>query len=94
MSTTFSNPQALAELGEKIYRDKYKADYEANHDGQFVVIDVKTGAAYLGPTPEAAYEAATKAAANGLFHLIKVGSAGAFRVSYTSNANMDWIFRV
>jgi hypothetical protein len=94
MGTTFSNPQALAERGEKIYQAKFKKDFEAKYDGQFVVIDVKSEAAYVGKTPEAAYEAATKAAPNGLFHLIKVGSAGAFRVSYTSHGNVDWVFRV
>jgi hypothetical protein len=91
---TFSNPRALAELGEKIYQNKFKKDFEAKYDGQFVVIDVKSESAYVGKTPEDAYEAATKVDPNGLFHLVKVGSAGAFRVSYTTHGDMDWIFRV
>ena len=94
MSTNpISNPKAAAELGEKIYRERYKDAYERDHAGQFVAIDIVTQAAYLAATPEAALGQARLAAPTGSFHLIQVGHGGAFRVGYTQSSNMDWIFQ-
>jgi len=88
-----SNPQAIADQGERIYAERYKAQFEAEHLGKFVAIDIKTGHATLGSTSDEALESAKKINPNGLFHLIRVGSPGAFRVSYTSNGNNDWLYR-
>jgi hypothetical protein len=88
-----SNPKAIAERGEAIYREKYKAAYEAEYLGKFVAIDVKSEHAYMGDSADEALELARKEAPTGLFHLMKIGSPGAFRVSYSSNAKLDWIFR-
>jgi hypothetical protein len=94
MDARLSNPKYIADMGEKIYADKYKAEYEQRYLGQFVAIDVATGSAYRGTSPEAAYQAAQQGSPRGIFHLIRVGEAGAFRVSYaSSNAIVDWIFR-
>ena len=91
---SLSNPQAIAEAGEKIYREKYQARFEEEHLGKFVAINVLTEEAYLGDLPEEAFQKARKAAPKGLFHLMRIGSPGAFRVSYSSNAaSSDWIFR-
>lgn len=88
-----TNPLALAEAAEKIYNVKYRVDFETHHIGKFAVIDVVTEQAYLGETPEEAYNQARQAAPKGMFHLIKVGERGAFRVSYAADARMDWVFR-
>ena len=88
-----SNPKAVAERGEQIYKEKYKNTYESEYPSKFVAIDVMTEKPYIANSPMEALEAARKDAPQGLFHLIKVGSRGAFRVSYTNNATMDWIFR-
>lgn len=90
-----TNPKAIAELGEKIYSEQYKEQYERDHPGKFVAIDVATQKAYIGETPEGVLDAARADSPNGIFHLIQVGFSGAFRVSYTyhTDANMDWIFR-
>lgn len=94
MSTSpISNPKVAAELGEKIYRDRFKDAYEREHAGKFVAINVTTGDPYIADTPEGALDAAYAAAPTGLFHLIQVGHSGAFRVSYTQTSGMDWIFR-
>ncbi len=82
-----SDPRAIAELGEKIYSERYRAQYEAEHLGKFVAINVKTAHATLGSTSEEALESARTADPKGLFHLIRIGSAGAFRVSYTLHAD-------
>jgi hypothetical protein len=88
-----SNPQAIADQGERIYTERYKAQFEAEHLGKFVAIDIKTGHATLGNTSDEALENAKKTNPTGLFHLIRVGSPGAFRVSYASNGNNDWLYR-
>jgi hypothetical protein len=88
-----SNPKAIAETGEKIYNDKYRAQYESEHSGSFVAINVRTEHATLGATPEEALDEARKNDPLGIFHLIRVGSIGAFRVSYTLHENNDWLSR-
>jgi hypothetical protein len=88
-----SNPKAAAALGEQIYSDNFRAEYEVTHFGKFVAIDVQSKTAYLGDSAEEALDKARKASPNGVFHLIKVGSTGAFRVSYTNNGTLDWLFR-
>lgn len=93
MSTSFSNPSAIAEQGEKIYKEQYKEAYERDHLGKFVAIDVTTGKAYIADAPEVAMEEARTRAPSGIFHLIQVGHAAAFRLSCSSDAAVDWIFR-
>lgn len=94
MSPRLSNPKAIAELGEKIYREQYKEAYEREHPGQFAAIDTTTGKAYLADAPEVALENARADSPAGLFHLIQVGFAGAIRVSHTNDPTaVDWIFR-
>jgi len=88
-----NDPRVIAERGENIYRTKYKTTYETEHAGKFVAIDIITEKAYIADSPSEALEDARKDSPQGLFHLIKVGSLGAFRVSYTTNATTDWLFR-
>jgi hypothetical protein len=76
------NPEAIAELGERIYADRYKDEYESRYPGWFVAIEVNSGEAYPAEVPEKALELGMAAAPEGLFHLIKVGSSGAFRVHF------------
>jgi hypothetical protein len=56
----------------------------------FVAINVLTGDAYIAATPEDALDTGHKAAPSGIFHLIQVGHAGAFRVSCAQSSNVDW----
>ena len=89
-----SNPQAIAEVGLKIYKEKFQTEYEKTHLGSFAAIDVVSQLIYVADTPEKALKDGKDADPNGFFHLIKIGSAGAFRVSYSShNANNTWLFR-
>jgi hypothetical protein len=86
-----SNPKVIADRGEKIYNENYKTAFEVEHPGKFVAIDIQSKQAFLGGSAEDALDAARKASPQGLFHLIKVGSQGAFRVSYNRNENLDWL---
>ncbi len=96
METTpsLSNPKSVAEAGEKIYKDKYKQEYERDHLGEFVAIDVRSQRATLGDSAESALERARQNDPNGIFHLIRVGFTGAFQVSYSyaRHADNDWLF--
>lgn len=92
MQNPFLHPKAIVEAGEKIYRETYQQEYEAKHQGKFVAIDIYTAKAFLGGTSEEALRIARTEEPNGVFHLIRVGSPGAFRVSY-SDANVDWLFQ-
>ena len=88
-----SNPKEIAETGEKIYNEKYRAQYEAEHLGKFVAINIRSGHATLAETSEEALQMAKAADPSGLFHLIRVGSPGAFRVSYAQHGDNDWLYR-
>lgn len=92
MPQQFTNPQEIAEAGQRIF-DKRRHEFETLYPGQFVVIDIETEAFYPAPHPEEALSKAREANPRGKFHLIKVGSAGAFRVSYSLNARRQWLFR-
>lgn len=85
--------QKIAEAGEKIYAEKYKEKFEREHPQQYAVIDILTGNAYVGEFAEDAMQKATKSAPNGVFHLIRIGSAGAFKVSRVANPHVsNWPF--
>ncbi|MFQ5927025.1 MAG: hypothetical protein ACE5MH_06275 [Terriglobia bacterium] len=88
-----TNPKEIGERGEQIYEKKYKDEYEARHKGKFAAIEVYSEQAFVAETPERALDEGRKAVPEGVFHLIRVGSPGAFRVSYTSDANVDWLFQ-
>ena len=92
MNLSLSDPKAVAEAGERIYRDRYKKNLEETHLGEFVAIEVRTEQAYLGETPEDALNKGRTQSPNGIFHLMKVGSPGAFRVGYAS-PTPDWLFQ-
>ena len=85
------DPREVAEKGEAIYAAKFRENYEAEKLGQFVAIDVLTEEAYVGAQPEEALDLARREAPDGIFHLIKIGSEGAFRVSYTADVGSDWV---
>ncbi len=93
MAPNLSNPKTVAELGERIYRERYKNLFEQEHPGWFAAIDVTTERAYVAEYSEGALETASKAAPRGIFHLVQIGHTGAFRLSYAHHTSVDWLFR-
>ncbi len=86
-------PQAIAERGEQIYKEKYQADYEKRFLNKFVAIDIATGEAYVADSPTEAILAGQKAEhVGGPFHVIKIGSPGVYRVGHSAGNQRDWIF--
>jgi hypothetical protein len=77
-----NDPRAIAQKGEEIYNSKYRKEYEAKHDGKFVAINIDDESATIGDTASATLFAAREQHPNGLFHLMRVGHAGAFQVGF------------
>lgn len=90
MEKQFANPQEIAAAGQRIYEAKFKIDYEKKHAGCFLAIDVTSEQAFLSEQPEEALRKGQEASPSGIFHLMKIGASGAFRVSYNSNARSEW----
>lgn len=82
--TVLDSPEKIAEAGERIYAHRYKADLESTSRGSYVAIDVLSGRAYVAQFPEQALEKARTEAAHGVFHLIRIGAPGAFKISFSS----------
>jgi hypothetical protein len=80
MAPNLNDPRAISEAGERIYNQRYKQDFEANHPGEFVAIDVIGESATLGNTASETLMKAKAQHPTGVFHLIRVGHAGAFEV--------------
>jgi len=86
-------PHDINDRGNAIYKRKFKEIYEKEHLGKFLAIDVETEEGYLGDSPEQAIEAAQAQNINGFFHLVKIGSPGVFRVSFTRSRAHDGVLR-
>lgn len=85
-----TDPGKIADAAEKMYEERYRKELEESYSGQFVVIDVKSGEAYRGEFAEDALTLARKRSPYGVFHLIRIGSPGAFRVSYVGQHTASW----
>ncbi len=86
----FTDPVKLAEAAEAIYNVRYRESLAASHPGQFVVIDMNDEEAYVGEFPEEALKKAKEKAPDGVFHLIRIGAPGAFKVSYVERQASSW----
>lgn len=73
-------PQQVAEEGEKIYTEQLKTKLEREHIGKFVAIDVVSGEYFLGDDILAALEKARNKYPDRVFHTIKIGSQGVFKL--------------
>ncbi len=93
MKNQFSNPKRIADAGERIYKTKFQQELEKTANGKFVAIDVISGSASMGETPEQALNAARKEDPKGLFHLIRVGFSGAFQLNHALQSSTDWLSR-
>lgn len=84
------SPERIADAGEQIYEERYKAQLEPGRHGHFIAIDVTSGIGYVAEYPEQALQDARAAAPNGIFHLIRIGARGAFRVSFGLTHHDFW----
>ena len=84
--STLTPADKIAAEGQRIYVERYKADFERQFNGQYVAIDIDTGTAYRAEFPELALTTARKQAPSGIFHLIRIGSPAAFKASHRTHA--------
>ena len=82
-SSVLDNISARA---QEIYDEKFREQYESEHRGKFVAIDIKDGNAYMGDFAEDALIRGREEAPHGVFHLIRIGYPGAFRTSHVGGA--------
>lgn len=89
-----TDPKTIADRGAQIYAAKYQKAYEADFPGQYAAIDIQSEEAFVAPTPEGALRAAQAKNQKSMFHLIKIGSPGVFRVGYSASGARrgDWVF--
>ena len=74
--------QCIAERGEAIYAEKYRAELEEKAGGKFVAIHVASGDATMGDSGEEAIRLALEKEPAGFFHLIRVGHKAAFEAGW------------
>lgn len=64
--------QEIAEAGRKIY-EEVKSQYEPQHNGKFLAIDIETKNVYMGETTSEAVEQARVAYPQRVFYVVKIG---------------------
>ncbi len=74
------DPARLAELGERLYEERFKAEFAPEHTGEILAIEVESRTAYLGKSPVEALLAAKAAHENGFFHIVKIGGPGVYKM--------------
>ncbi len=76
----FLDPQSIVQAGEKLYRERYQEEYEKEHLGRLVAIEIRTGKAFIGHTSGEAIRQGRADVPNGVFYLLRVGAPAAFRL--------------
>jgi hypothetical protein len=72
------DPKLTAEIGRKIYEERYRESLEAAQHGKFLAIDVESGVASLGDNANQAMDAAREAVPGGWYFLMRIGHQAAF----------------
>ncbi len=76
------NPTRQAEIGDKLYYERFQQEYLPEHLGEILAIDVESEVAYLGKSVLDALDAAEKAHKDGFFHIVKIGGPGVYRLGF------------
>ena len=72
--------EAVIEAGERLYRERLKADLVREHTGRFAAIDPDTGRYFLGDRSAEAIGAAHDAMPRARFYLKRVGYTAAHTI--------------
>ncbi len=65
--------EGLGARGEQIYNEKYKEEFERKYWGQYAIIDINSGKAFVGKTEDEAREKAHREAPKGFFMVFGIG---------------------
>ncbi len=82
MQTELVSTAQIVERAEKIYEEKHRQTCEADHLGEYVVVDLTKGEIYIDKYAEGAMEKANRHSPNGIFHLIRIGAPSAFNLGF------------
>ena len=74
------NLKLAAEMGRRIYEEKYRQIYEPDQIGKFLDIDIESGLAGFGDNPREARAAAKQIAPAGFFYLVRIGFSAPFEL--------------
>lgn len=84
-------PEQIAERGEKIYKEKLKSILEPANNGKFVAIEVISEEHFIGDTILDALQKAKEKYPDRLFHTIKIGYEGIFKMGiYSKGIAYGW----
>lgn len=83
------SPQAIADEAMRIYGG-LDAAIKKQHEGEFMVVDVKSGQHVIDKFSGEALRLAREKVPYGVFHLIRIGAPTAFKVSQTASHDRDW----
>lgn len=87
------DPEIIAQKGEQIYQEKLKDKLETQHKGEYVAINVENEDYFLAESPDEALNKAKEKYPNAIFHLIRIGYSGVYKVSWSrSNKGYGWLF--
>ena len=73
-------PEQAAERGQKLYEEKLKATLDPKYKGKFAAIEIESGEYFLGDTILEALQKAKEKYPNKLFHTVRVGYEGVFKM--------------
>jgi protein tyrosine phosphatase (PTP) superfamily phosphohydrolase (DUF442 family) len=81
--------EEVVRLGREIYEREVRAKVEASHDGEFVVVDVTTGAWEVDEDDVAASERVLAKNADAVLYFARVGRRAAYRLGYRLGHRLD-----
>jgi hypothetical protein len=85
--------EKIVEAGEEIY-NRRRTELEREHMGHFAAVDVTAEEVYVAETSDRALEIGRNASPHGVFHLIRIGSSGAFNagsMGHVEQAHGQWL---
>jgi hypothetical protein len=80
MPQTHYTPEEVAARGEAIYAERIRAEAEAAHQGEFIVVDIETGDYEVDRDDLAATKRALSKHPNAVLYGLRVGSPAAYRL--------------
>ena len=80
MSTAPSQPNEIVRRGEAIYQDRIRGHVEADHFGEFLVINVLTGEYEMDPDDLAVSRRAKARFKDAPLFTLRIGHSGAYRL--------------
>lgn len=80
MSPTNHTPEEIAKRGEELYREEILAKLAPGHDGDFVVIDIASGAFEVSSDDLTATKRLMARRPNAVIYGLRIGHSAAYRL--------------